>query len=81
MADYVPRQDDKFLEWAKNLYAYTLANFTRWAVPSPQPTLESPLSGFEIAFQAYLNPNHGKVDVLSKNEKRKACESAFRAYV
>jgi hypothetical protein len=81
LADYIPRSDDKFLEWAKNLYNYALSNFVRWSVPSPQSTLQSSLSEFEDAFQAYLNPNHRKVDVLIKNEKRKACESAFRTYV
>jgi hypothetical protein len=81
MADYIPRPDDKFLEWAKNLYNYAVANYSRWSVPQPQPALQALLNEFETAFQAYLNPNHGKVDVLAKNEKRKVCESAFRTYV
>ncbi|GHU49839.1 hypothetical protein FACS1894200_08910 [Spirochaetia bacterium] len=81
MADYIPRRDDKFLEWAKNLYSYALVNFARWSVPSPQVHLQVPLDEFEAAFQAYLTPNHGKVDIFIKNEKRKTSESAFRTYV
>jgi hypothetical protein len=81
MADYVPRPDERFLEWAKNLAAYSLQNYTRWQVPSPDATLGQPLADFEAAFQAYLDPNHGKIDTVRKNDTRKIVEKLIRTYV
>jgi hypothetical protein len=79
-ADYVPRADAPFLEFAKNLYAYTLANFARWQIPTPQTELEPLLTAYETKFEAAQNPNRGKVDVLNKNEARDALKKALRAY-
>jgi hypothetical protein len=79
-ADYVPRGDAPFLEWVKNLYAYALANFDRWKVPTPQTDLEPLLTAYEAKFEATQNPNRGKVDVLNKNQARDALKKAVRAY-
>ena len=81
MADYIPRPDEKFLDWAKNLAAFSLQNFSRWQVPTPQTTLGQPLTDFEAAFQTYLEPNHGKIDTVRKNDTRKVLEKAVRTYV
>jgi hypothetical protein len=79
--DYVPANDGQFLEWAKNLYAYVLTLFSSWLIPSPQLTLEAPLTAFEAALATLANPNYGKVDMERKKEARKVCEKAFRVYV
>ncbi|MDR3337753.1 MAG: hypothetical protein LBT16_11160 [Treponema sp.] len=79
--DYIPKTDGELLSFAKNLYAYALANFTRWEVPSPQAMLEAPVAAFETALAAYHAPNHGKVDTLAKNEAKKALTGGLRIYV
>jgi hypothetical protein len=79
--DYIPKIEGNLLPFAKNLYAYALANFARWSVPSPQTVLETPIATFETAFAAYLEPNHGKVDTLAKNEAKDALAHALRTYV
>jgi hypothetical protein len=79
--DYIPSNDGQFLEWAKNLYAYAVAHFSGWGVPSPQLTLEAPLAGFEAALAKLADPNYGKVDMERKKDTRKVCEKAFRVYV
>jgi hypothetical protein len=81
MPDYIPGSDEKFLEWSKNLYAYAVANFSRWSVPSPQTALESRLSAYETTFETAQNPNRGKVDILAKNEARDALKKDIRVYV
>ncbi|MDR2419591.1 MAG: hypothetical protein LBD79_11160 [Treponema sp.] len=79
--DYVPSNDGQFLEWAKNLYAYVLTHFSAWNIPSPQLTLEAPLTTFEAALAKLADPNYGKVDMERKKESRKVCEKALRVYV
>jgi hypothetical protein len=79
--DYIPRNDDELLAFAKNLYAYALANYTRWQIPSPQAYLEAPIAAFESALTVFKDPNHGKIDTLNKNESKKALDSALRTYI
>ncbi|GMO63641.1 MAG: hypothetical protein Ta2A_10880 [Treponemataceae bacterium] len=81
MADYVPRPDEKFLDWAKNLVASSLQNFSRWQVPSPQAAIGQLLTDYETAFQTQLDPNHGKIDTVRKNDTRTVLEKAIRGYV
>jgi hypothetical protein len=81
MADYIPRPYEKFLDWAKNLTAFSLQNFTRWNIPSPDTALAQPLKDFEAALQASLDPNHGKVDTVRKTDTRKVLEKSIRSYV
>ena len=61
--DYIPRNDRKFLEWLKNLYVYLMAHFSAWLIPSPQLTLEAPMTAFEAALTKLADPNYGKVDM------------------
>ena len=79
--DYIPTVEGNLLPFAKNLYAYALANFARWSVPSPQAALDALVTAFETAFAAYQAPNHGKVDTLNKNEAKAALIHALRTYV
>jgi hypothetical protein len=81
MPDYIPSSDEKFLEWSKNLYAYALANFAKWSVPTPQTDLQAPLTAYEAAFETAQSPNRGKVDVLTKNETRDTLKGKIRVYV
>jgi hypothetical protein len=80
MADYIPAKDEQFRDWAKNLYTTVLGYYTIWDIPSPQP-LGSLLTAYTIALETALEPNHGKVDVLAKNEARDALEKQIRIYV
>jgi hypothetical protein len=81
MPDYIPASDEKFLEWAKNLYDYAATHFSGWNIPTPQTDLQTLLTAYETAFQVTQNPNRGKVDVLHKNEARDALKSKIRVYV
>jgi hypothetical protein len=79
--DYIPWNDVELLTFAKTLYAYALSNYSRWTVPTPQTSLEIPITSYETALAAYAAPNHGKVDTLAKNNAKKALTSALRVYV
>ena len=79
--DYIPASDGNLLPFAKNLYAFALANFARWSVPSPQAMLDAEITAFETALAAYQSPNHGKVDTLNKNEAKTALVHILRTYV
>jgi hypothetical protein len=79
--DYIPKNDDELLVFTENLYAYALANYTRWQVPSPQSFLEAPIAAYKTALTAYQDPNHGKIDTLNKNETKKTLDSALRTYI
>jgi hypothetical protein len=81
MKDYIPSNDDQFLDWAKNLYNYALANFARWEVPSPAAPLGGLLGAYITALAAAKKPNRGRVDVLVKNEAKAALKKAIRIYV
>ncbi|MDR1410581.1 MAG: hypothetical protein LBI91_00070, partial [Spirochaetaceae bacterium] len=79
--DYIPGSEDDLLAFAKNLYAYALGNYERWQVPGPKPFLEDPITAFESALIVFRDPNHGKIDTLNKNERKKALISALRTYI
>jgi hypothetical protein len=77
----MPRTDEKFLEWAKNLYDYAEERFKDWGVPSPQTAWDGLLADYEAAFMVVQLPNRGRVDVLAKNEARSSLQKAVRVYV
>jgi hypothetical protein len=79
--DYIPTTESGLLPFAKTLYAFALANFARWSVPSPQTLLDALITAFETALTAYQSPNHGKVDTLAKNEAKAALVHALRTYI
>jgi hypothetical protein len=76
----IPGRDDTFLEWAKDFYAYALAHYGNWRIPSPQLTLEAPLAAFEAAYAKCQSPNRGKVDVREKNKARETLKKAYFDY-
>jgi hypothetical protein len=77
--DYIPRPDAAFATWAQNLYDTIAAHYGAWQIPAPAD-IEAPLLAFDAAWQKYLNPNHGKIDTLEKDQTRKALVEAIRAY-
>jgi hypothetical protein len=79
--DYVPTVEREILPFARNLYGYALANYARWGVPSPQTTLETAITAFETAMTAFQQPNHGKVDTLTKNDGKNTLIHALRGYI
>jgi hypothetical protein len=81
MADYIPIKDEAFLDWARNLTAYAAAHYSPWNIPDPAAALQAPLAVYAAAFEAALNPNRGRVDVLAKNDAKKRLKSAIRVYV
>jgi hypothetical protein len=78
--DYIPHPGGQFLEWAKNFYNYASTHYSGWQTPNPQTLLEVPLTAYAAAWEKCQNPNRGKVDVLEKDETRKALEKACRGY-
>lgn len=81
MANYIPTKDEEFRDWAKNLFTTVLGYYTIWNIPSPQPPMGSLLAAYELALETALEPNHGKVDVLKKNEAKGALKKQIRIYV
>jgi hypothetical protein len=79
-ADYVPKSDEKFLDWAKNLYSVASSGYTNWQIPNPQGVFKSLLDNYASAFHITQSPNRGKIDVLQKNESRDALKSVIRSY-
>ncbi|MDR2509647.1 MAG: hypothetical protein LBC77_03270 [Spirochaetaceae bacterium] len=79
--DYVPHKDSELLVFAKTFYAYALANYARWGVPSPQTIIDGEIAAYEAALAAYQSPNHGKVDTLAKREAHEALAHALRTYI
>ncbi|MDR0561102.1 MAG: hypothetical protein LBG73_00240 [Spirochaetaceae bacterium] len=82
MPDYIPRGDEQFLLWAKNLVAYVQPKLTAFNIPAAAlPPIQTELTNYETAFTAAIDPNRGKVDVLNKNESRDALKTDIRACV
>ena len=79
--DYIPTVEGAIPPFARNLYAYALANYAQWGVPSPQTMLDGAITAFDTALAAFQQPNHGRVDTLAKNEAKTALVHALRTYV
>jgi hypothetical protein len=81
--DYIPKNDDELLVFAEHLYAYAPANYTRRQVPSPQSFLEAPVAAYKTTLTTYQDPNHGKIDTITKNETKRPwtppCVPTFKA--
>jgi hypothetical protein len=80
-SDYVPKKDAEFVEWSRFLLSFVNAHISSYSIP---PTAMEPIltlqSSFEDAYSTYENPNHGKVDVLRKNETRNVFKKALRNF-
>ena len=79
--DYIPRTDDKLLEWGKNFMGYVGMNIDRFKVPSPGDQMYNTLNSFEVLLKRCQSPNRGKVDTFEKNEARRRFVNEFRTYV
>jgi hypothetical protein len=80
--NYIPAQGGKFLDWTKVLMAYVMLHGTSWRLdPAMWAELEILLREYEQAYEKAEAPNRGSVDVLVKNEKRRALEKAIRQFV
>jgi hypothetical protein len=81
-SDYIPHQDGAFLEWAITLLEYASPKVAAFNIPDGVlPPIRTQLDAYEAAFKAVLSPNHGKVDVLNKNEAKEALTHSVRAFV
>ena len=61
--------------------AYALANAERFKVCAPDATLLAMVEQYAGKLNKLDDPNHGKVDVIEKNDARKTLEKAIRTYV
>jgi hypothetical protein len=79
--DYVPSNDGRFLQWAKKLVTETASHAAAWEVSAEKLDPVQPLlAAYETAYAAYQDPNHGKLDLLNKNDTRDALKNALREF-
>jgi hypothetical protein len=79
--DYIPKPDRGLLDWLKFLIAYAMLHCARWKVEKPSDDFVALLNDFEAAVLKTMEPNHGKVDVVKKNDLKKAVVKEARTYV
>ena len=80
--DYIPTGDEAFLDWAKNLLAYTASHAAAWGIAEGKLTaLQALAAAYTEKLAAAQDPNRGKADVLAKNEARDALKAALRPFV
>jgi hypothetical protein len=80
-ANFVPKNDRKFLEWLTLVVNYLKNKFGAWNIPeSTQQHVEQLLANFAAALIAYENPQtKTPIALTAKKETRKAAESGIRA--
>ena len=79
--NYIPRNDTEFYMWAYNMINYATAHCINWRVSEPGDEMNNLLTEFDLALQAWKAANSGKIDLIRKNNARKALEKACRTYV
>jgi len=81
--DYVPRNDNKLLDWAKVLldYAGMMVNCQRWGVIPPPDTLTDAFAGFEKKLKKCKSPSRSLVDVAAKNVVKVKLVKELRNYI
>jgi hypothetical protein len=79
--DYMPHSDAKLLAFAKNLTSYLEEHGPAWGI---DPSRYAKIVAFIIAFADALakveDPNHGKVDVSSKNSIKAELTKEIRGF-
>jgi hypothetical protein len=81
-SDYIPRQDGRFLEWVKFLFAYVIAHAEAWGLnPASWAAITTSTTEFETAYHKSQEPNRGKADVKAKNTIRDKLKKLVRQYV
>ena len=78
---YVPKSDSKFLEWVKFLIQYVTEHAERFRIFAPDWSFTEWIERFALCLQKCADPNHGRLDVVEKNELRKQLEKASRELV
>lgn len=79
---YIPRSDEAFNTWQKNLISYLETHGTAMKIPQDAVTgLKSFQQTFESALEKCKDPNHGKLDVAAKNDAKEAYIQAIRDFV
>jgi hypothetical protein len=79
--DYIPQTDARLLEWAQFLFTYATTNAARMKIFPPSGDLSDLVETFELRLQQTSSPNRGKVDIIQKNDARKALIKEFRVFV
>ncbi|GHV75261.1 hypothetical protein AGMMS49942_00820 [Spirochaetia bacterium] len=79
MSDPVPRKDEKFNPWVRNvcIKAETAAPALNIPIEVFTP-IDAKLGIWSAAWTAFLAPNHGAMDRQAKNDARAALEPAVR---
>jgi hypothetical protein len=79
---FIPDGDNAFNDWAVSFMAKLAEKSESFDIPAADFTALNALYAiWNAAWQAYLAPDHGKVKTLSKNEARKAFQTAVRSFV
>ena len=78
---YIPKNDKAFIAWVRKVIAYAALHFERFKVGAPTAELIAMIDDFGMKLDKIDNPNHGKVDMIEKNDARKTLEKAIRTYV
>ena len=79
--NYVPRNDNQFIDWAQTILDHSEEHHERWGVMAPSDELKELLKDFTMKLVRYTAPNSGPVDTMVKNEARSLAEKGFRVYV
>ena len=79
--DYIPRNDALFLVWATKMMETADERCLDWKIAPPSDIIGNKVTVFKTKLARAQDVNHGKVDVLEKNEARKDAEKACRTYV
>ncbi|GHU83631.1 hypothetical protein FACS189468_8890 [Spirochaetia bacterium] len=81
-ASFIPRKDEDFHNWAANLIGVLADKASDYGVPAGLVTsVTAAFGAWSEAWEAYLRPNHGKGDTVTKQEARKALETQIRGLV
>jgi hypothetical protein len=81
-ADYLPRNDAKLLAFARNLFSNLNQHAIEWNIdPNSYTEISQRTTAFEDALRKLEDPNHGKVDVLLKNDIKKDLMKEIRSFL
>ena len=80
-SNYVPRNDNEFLKWIKNIVDYVMLYFERFRIYQPTNEFIEMINDFENKLRIMDDLNHGSVDTRDKNEAREKLEKEARAFV
>ena len=79
--DYIPKRDAELLIWAKKTYAYIDANHARVKAPPIETSVGDIIDEYENRLIITQDPNHGRIDIIQKNDIKKALIKEYRSYI